>query len=429
MYFLDNDHLILACTCNFILDVEDNTKNMQEKKTTETSFLVESRGNSLLPSLVPSKSVSSLNQPKGYETRHKPVHCALVPHDDSNSVIFISSEYIIMNYNLHASAFFGISSENIGVKKIKEFIFNIEELFEKAKKHIDVSSGMLVEFSPVQTFLISANGTFNRIRILINSYCVDNNIFYILTISEPGAYSKPTQRFFSLFIQFLEVYLKQGGHLGGNKIKKIRDADSKDKDIEEDYENEDDDEEKEESSSHITKLLYRVRKEVERKNKKKSPELENLNKLMWIFMILMMAAFGGSYAVSVNAFENYLLKVTHINILTDIRVQSSLISTYIMMLNMAREGYPTPDTPDNLISELRVLALDTKDKINYISSRSSVSELNQDTIPCISFRFLSGYELIYFTPVNALLQQVNFVLELTKNNLTSFDIMNNSYCF
>lgn len=404
MYFMDKDNMILGCTCNFILESDDSGAKMQARSTNESSMNIETR------TTMQAKLNLTLGNIKIHEW-HRPVRCVLVPHDETEKLIFISSEYIIMNYNSRASAFFGMNSEMIGVTNIKELISNFDGLFERAKKHIDMSSGMLVEFSPVQTFLISNSGTFSRIRVSINSYCVDNNIYYILAITEPGSYSKPTQKFFSLFIKFLEVYMKKGGHLGdaGEIGEDDLLGDKKKKKIE--------------------RLLQKVRKEVEAKNSAKSPELESLRKLMWVFMILMMGAFGGSYAISVVSFENYLSEVHEIDILTDIRAQSSLVCTYIIMLDMARQGFGVPDSIENLIADLAYVAQNTQDKANYISSTSSISALHDNVLPCISFKYLGGYEVIYFNPINALIQQSSYALKLTERDISNFNILNNSYAF
>ena len=334
MYFLDNNQLIIGCTCNFILDSDD-----KDFKNPDSTLNFDSRGSSLLPK---ASLIATSPGAKTFESWHKPINCVLVPHSDTDIVIFISSDHLIMGYNNRASALFGMNHDMIGSKKIKEFISNFDGLFEKAKKHFDMNSGMLVEFSPVQTFLILKSGTFMRIRISINSYCVDNNIYYILTITEPGSYSKDTQRFFSLFVKFLEVFIK----------KEFLQLDS-------DITDEADD-----SHQKINRLLHRVRKEVELKNSQSSPELVSLNKIMWIFIALMMGIFGASYAVSVNSFENYLSLINQIDIFTDIRTQSSLINTYIIMLDMSRRGYLAPDPNQDLISNLSALAQNTKVKVN-----------------------------------------------------------------
>ncbi|OMJ73804.1 hypothetical protein SteCoe_27447 [Stentor coeruleus] len=405
MYFIDNDDMLIGCTCNFILESDDSSGKFQGK-TVESSINVESRTSSLLPA----KSFVSPSQTKNFDNWHRPINCVLVPHEDSEIVIFISSEYLIMNFNSKAAAFFGMNNEMIGVKNIKDYVSNFDGLFERAKKHLDMNSGMLVEFSPVQTFLISNSGTFSRIRISINSYCVDNNIYYILTITEPGSYSKPTQRFFSLFIKFLEVYLKKGGHLGG-KNPGILSFDEEDESV------------------RINKLMHRVRKEVESKNSQRSPELDYLSKLMWIFMILMMAAFGGSYAVSVLSFENYVSKINNLDILTDVRAQSASISMYIVMLDLNRQGFDIPDSQETIISYLIETADKALDNIDYISKHSGLDELQDQSLACVSFKYLGGYEIVYYNPVNALIQQATYALKLSRSGISDFNIFNNSYAF
>lgn len=401
MYFIDNDELIIACTCNFILENEDTSARYQGK-TSQSSMNIESRSNSYIP-----KMQTMITQPKQYENWHRPINCILVPRDDSESIIFISSDYIIMGYNAKASAFFGMNNEMIGLKNIKDFISNFDGLFERVKKNTSTNYGMLNEFSPVQTFLISNSGTFSRIRISINSYCVDNNVYYILVITEPGSYSKPTQRFFGLFIKFLEVYLKKGGYFGGLI----------------------DDEDGGEESDKIDKLLVKVRKEVETKNNQRSPELHYLSILMWVFMILMMAAFGGSYAVSVISFNSYISQIDNLDYLTDIRVQSSLINTYVIMLDMARQGFETPESEENLRSLLKQVSENTLEKVDYIKKHSHVSDLNKKSLKCVSFKYLGGYENVMFNPINALIQQSSYALKLCERDLNNFDVLNNSYAF
>jgi hypothetical protein len=402
MYFEDGEGFIIGCTCNFILDTDENNK--LEARSIQYSMKTDSHQESLTKSLSPAIS-------KSHESWHKPVNCVLMPHDESEVVIFISSDYVIMNFNVKASAFFGMNTETIGNKRIKDFISNFEDLFEKAKKHIGMNSGMLVEFSPVQTFLMSKSGNFSRIRISINSYCTDNNIYYILIISEPGLYSKPTQRFFSLFTKFLEVYIKKEGD-----ITKILSGDL-------------DDSNNNDSSYKIDRLLNKVRREVEAKNNIKSPELVSLSRLMWIFMICMMGVFGGSYAVSVMSFENYISIINQINTLTDIKVQSSLICTYLIMLDMSRQGFEIPDNQTAIIQTLSYVALNTKQKINDLFQNTITNNFNQNSLPCVEFKFGGGYEIVDLNLVEALLQQTTYALKLTKENIDNFNIINNTYAF
>ena len=402
LYFIDNDEMIIGCTCNFILESED-TSTRYQGKTTQSSINIESRSNSYIP-----KTTTMLTQGKQYENWHRPINCVLVPRDETDSIVFISSENIIMGYNAKASAFFGMNNEMIGLKNIKDFIPNFQGLFEKANRNYGNNTGMLLELLPVQTFLISNSGTFSRIRISINSYSVDNNVYYILIITEPGAYSKPTQRFFGLFIKFLEVYLKKAGHLDAL-------MDSND--------------ESEDQSTRIDKLLSRVRKEVESKNNQKSPELHYLSILMWVFILLMMGAFGGSYAVSVLSFNNYIDKINELDYLTDIRVQSSLINTYVLLLDMARQGFDTPDDSATIVALLKDVAEVTLDKVDYIKKHSSIHDLKTNSLPCVSRKATGDFEVTQFNPVNALLQQASYSLKLCEKDLNSFDVLNNSYAF
>ena len=405
LYFLDDKGLLLGCTCDFILESEDPMSKTQTKTTHESTLAVDARGSSFY-----ARSVVTGTGGKMHEW-HKPIKCVLVPHDPSECVIFLTSDYLLMNYNNRASSFFGINSEMIGTKNIKEFISNFEDLLEKAKKHMDMSSGMLVEFTPVQTFLISNSGTFSRIRVSISSYCVDNNIYYILTITEPGSYSKPTQKFFSLFIKFLEVYMKKEGHIEEAQDNAVSQATALSEE------------------KRIHRLLQRVHRQVEAKNSCKSPELVSLSRLMWVFMILMMGVFGGSYAVSVMAFENYVFYIRQIEVVSEIRVESSMISTYLIMLDMARQGFQVPEPTEQLIYNLTYIADDLFANINYISKTNSFSELNLNTLACVSFKFMGGYEVVYLNLIDAVMQQSTYTLKLIDQDMSNFDILNNSYAF
>jgi hypothetical protein len=175
--------------------------------------------------------------------------------------------------------------------------------------------------------------------------------------------------------------------------------------------------------------MSRVRKEVEMKNTQKSPELHYLSILMWIFMFLMMGAFGGSYAVSVLSFNNYIDKIHQLDYITDIRVQSSLICTYIALLDMARQGLPIPDEPEQVVQMLKDASEVNLHKIEYLKTHSDIQDLKDNSLSCISLKEPGVFELTQFNPVNALFQQSSYALKMCEKGLETFDILNNSYAF
>ncbi|OMJ87101.1 hypothetical protein SteCoe_11251 [Stentor coeruleus] len=96
---------------------------------------------------------------------------------------------------------------------------------------------------------------------------------------------------------------------------------------------------------------------------------------------------------------------------------------------MSRQGFLTPDSQDLLIRNLTEIADKALENIDYISKHSSLAELNDKSLPCVSFKYLGGYEVIYYNPINALMQQATYALKLTRGDVSNFDIFSNSYAF
>lgn len=172
----------------------------------------------------------------------------------------------------------------------------------------------------------------------------------------------------------------------------------------------------------VKRIMRKLRKQVEQKNRTFSPELIKLGRYFFLCCVMMMIFFGMSFWISEVSFNNYSDSLNYIGKFTDIQCYSILLSFFTRYMEAARLGLSTIDDVATILNEAQYASDKLKNLISDLSSQISVTNQDNSDIDVLNIDPKRGYYIQRTKAINSLTLQVSYINYLISGTIDYWDV-------